>query len=587
MNKKAFKRMTALALTGVMAMGTLTGCGGSGDDASKPADNTTTPADNSSASSTDNSASASTEGAKTETPAADDSGAAGIEGWEAFAENVTLKIPVYDRGAEGVPNVSDNYWTKWIQENFGDKYNITVEFVPITRTDVLTSYSLLAAAEDLPTILMEYDYPKQAQWAADGYLTTYDIDEFAKVAPTYYQRMVDLDQLGYTEMNGDRYFVLAERPYYDTGYTFVTFYRKDWLDQIGYDAYPETWAEQKAMYQKLIDEGICEHPLGGHMVTGAGVDQNYAFRKFPLDEENWACYGDYAIPALGDAANKEFIRRENEKYQLGFLNPEYYVTDLETEKASFVSGQIFQFAGYISADVDFLTALYEQDPNAEVAVQFQAEIDDPDGGTVSAYRADNPFGMMIGFSSQATEDEIKAAWMYMEWMTQEENLFTMQWGIEGENYNMGDDGLPVPVADYSGDCKQGFNNSKDYWCVTIEARNAGTIEEIIAASSPKNLPDDLTQQLIDNYYRKEKLAENGRAVSDCNFAVVLDSVGEYQASLIELYTEYRDQLTMCDPEEFDALYDELAQKYADAGFQEIVDERKEAYEAGQSTKLQK
>ncbi len=68
MNKKAFKRVTALALTGVMAMGTLTGCGGSGDDASKPADNTTTPADNSSASSTDNSASASTDEAKTETP---------------------------------------------------------------------------------------------------------------------------------------------------------------------------------------------------------------------------------------------------------------------------------------------------------------------------------------------------------------------------------------------------------------------------------------------------------------------------------------------------------------------------------------
>ena len=156
-----------------------------------------------------------------------------------------MKIPVYDRGAEGVPNVSDNYWTKWIQENFGDKYNITVEFVPITRTDVLTSYSLLAAAEDLPTILMEYDYPKQAQWAADGYLTTYDIDEFAKVAPTYYQRMVDLDQLGYTEMNGDRYFVLAERPYYDTGYTYVMFYRKDWLDQIGYDAYPETWRSRR------------------------------------------------------------------------------------------------------------------------------------------------------------------------------------------------------------------------------------------------------------------------------------------------------------------------------------------------------
>lgn len=584
MNKKTLKRTMALALTGVMAMGTLAGCGGSDDSASAPADNTTT-TDNSSAASTDNSSTASTDNAETAAPA-DTSGAAGVDGWEAFADNVTLKVPVYDRGAEGVPNVSDNYWTKWVQENFGDKYNITVEYVPITRTDVLTSYALLAAAEDLPTILMEYDYPKLAQWAADGYLTTYDINEFAQIAPTYYQRMVDLDQIGYTQMDGDTYFALAERPYYDTGYTFVTFYRQDWLDQIGYDSYPETWEEQKEMYQKLIDEGICEHPLGGHMVTGAGVDQNYAFRSFPLDEENWACYGDYAIPALGDEANREYIRRENEKYQLGFLNPEYYVTDAETEKAAFVSGQILQYAGYISADVDFLTALYEQEPDAHVAVQLQATDGDSAGGTVPAYRADNPFGMMIGFSSQASEDEIKAAWMYMEWMTQEENLFTMQWGIEGENYTMGDDGLPVSVADYNGDCKQGFNNSKDYWCVTIESRNAGTIEEIIAASSPQNLPEDFTQQLIDNYYKKVEVAEKGYAVSDCNFAVVLDSVAEYQASLLELYTEYRDQLTMCSPDEFDALYDELAQKYADAGYQEIVDERLEAYQAGQSTKLQ-
>lgn len=583
----------ALTLTGVMAMGTLTGCGGGSNDSASTSTNNSTAstdngstasADNSSTASTDNSGTASTD-SSTAAPA-ETSGAAGIEGWEPFAENVTLKIPVYDRGAEGVPNVSDNYWTKWVQENFGDKYNITVEYVPITRTDVLTSYSLLAAAEDLPTILMEYDYPKQAQWAADGYLTTYDLDEFAKVAPTYYQRMVDLDQLGFTQMNGDTYFALAERPYYDTGYTFVTFYRQDWLDQIGYDSYPETWEEQKVMYQKLIDEGICEHPLGGHMVTGAGVDQNYAFRSFPLDEENWACYGDYSIPALGDAANKAYIKRENEKYNLGFINPEYYVTDQETEKAAFVSGQILQFAGYISADVDFLTALYEQNPDAHVAVQLQATTEDTAGGTVPAYRADNPFGMMIGFSSQASEDEIKAAWMYMEWMTQEENLFTMQWGIEGENYTIGDDGLPVPVADYDGECKQGFNNSKDYWCVTIESRNAGTIEEIIAASSPQNLPEDFTQQLIDNYNRKVEVAEKGYAVSDCNFAVVLDSVSEYQASLLELYTEYRDQLTMCDPAEFDALYDQLAQKYADAGYQEIVNERKEAYEAGQSTKLQ-
>lgn len=581
MKKNTLQKTMALALTGVMAMGTLAGCG-SKEEA--PATSTDTKTEAPAADAKAETEAAPAETAAAEAPAAD-AATAGVDGWEAFAENVTLKIPVYDRGVEGVPNVSDNYWTKWVQENFGDKYNVTVEYVPITRSDVLTSYALLAAAEDLPTILMEYDYPKLAQWAGDGYLTTYDIDAFAQVAPTYYNRMVELNQLPYTEMDGECYFALAERPYYNTNYSFVTFYRQDWLKQIGYDSYPTTWAEQKEMYQKLIDEGICKNPLGGTMVTGAGVDQNYAFRTYPLDEENWACYGDYAIPALGDAANKEYIRRENEKYNAGFLNPEYYVTDAETAKAGFVNGECLEYSGYISADMDWLNAFYAQNPDADLAVKIQATTEDAEGGTVPAFRANNPFGMMIGFSSQATEDEIKAAWMYMEWCTLEENLFTFQWGVEGENYTMGEDGLPVAVADYSGDCTQGYNNSKDYWCVTVEARTAGTIEDVIAAAAPQNLPEDFTEDLIANYYAQVEVAEKGWAVSDCNFAVVLDSVSEYQGSLLELYTEYRDTLTMCAPEEFDAKYDELAAKYAEAGYQAIVDERKEAYEAGQSTKL--
>lgn len=574
MKKNTLQKTIALALTGAMAMGTLAGCGSSNDTSASTSTDTKTET-------TSTEAAATTSEASTE--ASDE--VTGIDGYEAFADNVTLRIPVYDRGVEGVPDVSNNYWTKWVQENFGDKYNITVEYVPITRSDVLTSYALLAAGDELPTILMEYDYPKLAQWAGDGYLTTYDLDEFAKVAPTYYQRMVDLDQIDYTQMDGETYFALAERPYYNTNYTFVTFYRQDWLEQIGYDSYPATWAEEKEMLQKLVDEGICEHPLGGQMITGAGVDQNYAYRSFPLDEENWACYGDYAIPALGDDANKALLKRVNEQYNDGYINPEYYVTDAETAKAAFINGEAVQWGAYISASMDVLDSFYAQNPDGKLAVKVSANVSDPDGGTVPAFRANNPFGMMIGFSSQATEDEIKAAWMYMEWMTQEDNLFTMQWGVEGENYTIGDDGLPVAVADYSGDYTQGYNNSKDYWCVTVEARTAGTIEDVIKAAAPAGYPQDFTQDIIDNYYKQVEVADKGWAVSDCNFAVVLDSVGEYQASLLELYTEYRDQLTMCSPDEFDALYDELAQKYADAGYQAIVDERKEAYEAGQSTKL--
>ena len=183
--------------------------------------------------------------------------ATGMASWEPFAERVKITVPVYDRSKEGFPAVDDNYWTRWVQENFGDKYNIDVQYVAIPRGDVMTKYSLLIAADDTPTILMEYDYPKVAQWANDGAMTTIDLEAFAKVAPTFYQAMVDNNQLGYTDINGQTYFVLTERPYYNTTFTYATFVRMDWLRQVGYDHVPANYAEQVDAINKIIEAGIC------------------------------------------------------------------------------------------------------------------------------------------------------------------------------------------------------------------------------------------------------------------------------------------------------------------------------------------
>lgn len=503
-----------------------------------------------------------------------------------FEAEVHLKIPVYDRGIEGVPTVSSNYWTKWVQENFGDKYNIKVEFVPINRSDVMTDYALMAAGQTLPTVLMEYDYPKVAQWANDGYLTTYDLDEFAKVAPTYYQSMVDNNQLGYTQMNGETFFALAERPYWDTGYTFQTFVRMDWLREVGYDYVPKLYSEFTDAMDKIVEAGLSEHPLGGAMITGVGSDQNYGFRNFPEDETEWAMYSSVTTNALGWEPAYKLLKRANEEYSKGYTNPEYYITDGESDKAAFINGDTFRYGGYMSANVDWLDAFYAQNPDAELVVDPIMTIVDEEGGTTPAYRADNPFGMIVCFSSMASEDEILAAWMYMEWLSQEDNLFTMQWGLEDENYTVNaETGLPESVGGYEGDHKQGYNNNKDYWCIVVEARNAGTIEQIIANIAPKGLPKDFTQEIIDNYYRRVETAEAGYASSDPIFSVAIEAEVEYSAQLQSLYKEYRDKLTMCAPEDFDAQYDELTQKYLDAGYQEVIDGRKDAYEAGNSTKL--
>ena len=94
--------------------------------------------------------------------------------------------------------------------------------------------------------------------------------------------------------------------------------------------------------------------------------------------------------------------------------------------------------------------------------------------------------------------------------------------------------------------------------------------------------------MIDYWTRNVKvIADRGDAYSDPIFAVAIESEAEYSATLLSKWQEFYAKLVKCDPAEFDALYEQLSQEYLDAGYQEIIDERLEAYNNGQTTKLPK
>lgn len=536
MKKNALQKVLVTALVGAMAMGTLAGCGNSGKS----------------------------------------------------GDRVTLKIPVYDRGDSnnGCSNVEDNYWTQWVQENFGDPNNIDVQYVAIGRNTVMTDYAQLVSVGELPTILMEYDYDKLATWQAEGYLQSYDIEKLVSIAPTYYKNMVDNGLDAYTKLDGKDYLALGMRPYGNTNYTWVTWYRQDWLDQIGAQ-YPQTASERLDVYQKLVDAGITAHPAGGTKIAGAGVDQNYGWRDIPQDELTWATTGDYQVPALSTEAQKRFLKFENELYNRGFKDPEYMFKETSQAESDFINGVSFEWGGYTSSTMTQLQSFYETNPNGKLGVVVCSGVPvlDPVWGSTNAFRPNNVFGAMTAFSKDATEAEVEAAMKYMEWMSQEDNLFTMTWGIEGVNFNYVD-GNPVAVGDQSGLAEQqGHNNNVDYWMIVTAAKTFGNIEKDIAAISPQGLPQDFYEDILANYYGQNRLYNVG-AFSDCNFATSFQSVNDYGATLYnDVYPVYRDQLTTCKPEEFDALYDQLSKEYLEKGYQAIIDEKRAAYEAGLSTHL--
>lgn len=575
MKKNTLHKVMATALVGAMAMSTLTGCGSNADSGANATTKDST-AESTAAASTDSGSS---------------TAVAGIDGWEAFADNVTLQIPVYDRGSSGngCADVENNYWTNWVQENFGDKYNITVEYVGITRSDVMTDYAMLAASQNLPTICMEYDYDKLASWQADGYLQTYDVEAFKQIAPTYWETMVEHGNDAYTKLADEDYLVLGYRPYGNTTYTWCTFYRQDWLEEAGFSEYPVgDNTKLLELYAKLVENGH-KYPLSGKKVSGAGIDQNYGYRDYPQDETTWATTGDYQIPALSTEAQKRFLKWENELYNDGYYNPEYYLRDASEAEADFINGEAFTWTGYISSSMNVLNSFYETNPDAKLAIAVTPSTwtQDATWGSSAAYRPGTNFGMMIGFANDATEDEVKAAMMYLEWLNQPENLFTMQWGIEGVNFNYDSNGDPVAVADQTGLAEQqGHNNNVDYWCAVTAVKTLGSIEKDIQAVTPQGIPQDFYEQILANYNGQVAIYDAGKANSDCLFATAIDAVTEYNQTLYDLYTEYRDKLTMCPKDQFDSLYEELSQKYLDAGYQEVIDERQAALDAGNTTRLQ-
>ena len=454
----------------------------------------------------------------------------------------------------------------------------------------MTDYAMLASTNTLPTLCMEYDYDKLATWASDGYLQPIDLEQFKTVAPTYWANMEENGLTGYTQFDGEDYIVLGKRPYGNTNYTFVTWYRKDWLKEAGYDgSYPATNTELLEALGKMVENGH-QYPMSGSKVAGAGADQNYSFRDYPQDEVTWATTGDYQVPALSTEAQKRLLKWNNELYNDGYLNPEYYLRSTDDVNADFINGKAFQWSGYVSSTMDVLNSFYENNPDAELGVMVcdSKFVQDPTLGSSNAFRPNNIFGAMVGFANNATPDEVKAGEMYLEWMAQDENLFTMTWGIEGVNFNYDENGNPVAVGDQSGlPEQQGHNNNVDYWMVVTASKSFGDIESDIKAINPQGLPQDFYDQILANYNGQMAIYNAGKCNVDCMFGAALESVTEYGNTLKEeLYPEYRDQLVMCAPEEFDALYDELSQKYLDAGYQEIIDERLQLLNDGLSTRLQ-
>ncbi|WP_168120047.1 ABC transporter substrate-binding protein [Paenibacillus sp. HB172176] len=490
---------------------------------------------------------------------------------QGFPEKVTLEIPVYERAFEGW-NVSDNYYTKWVQKEFGDKYNVDVKFIPITRSNEVTDYEQLLAAHKAPDIIFHYDMPQALAYYGEDVMQELDYDEIANYAPTYWKNMGDtIEQYG--KVDDKNTFFFAARPAADN---FTTLIRKDWVEKVGMKMEDLTSLEKyNEMLQKWKDAGL---GVGSENLRKNNYTYNYVFREWPVDPEYRALYSDLSVADLTTEDTERYLRNLNFQYNNGLIDKEFYLREDDNKiKSEFVSGKTGTYAFYLSSNTDVLEATLKNNPGAEFAVlDNMAGV--PEGYKPQA-RAYWPFGLIMGINYESTDMERAAVWMYLEWMSQPDNLFKFQNGVEGDNYTLDADGIAVKKEGFSGESVLSANNNKDYWGLVTEMAQypdpAVTRKAYIRNWAPAGY-EYLAEDLL-SYY--DKYAEY--RTPDALYSVVLDKVNEYKADLNSLFQELYVKCVLAPEADFDKTYEAAKKEYLDAGYQEILDEKQKAIDAGQ------
>jgi putative aldouronate transport system substrate-binding protein len=551
--RKTFKKVAALTLACSMVAASLAGCGGSKADDTTTTDATTTDA------TTD----------KAATDATATTAAGSYTDYSAgFQENVTIQIPVYDRAFEGW-DVTNNYYTQWVQKEFGDKYNVTVEFVAIGRTTEVTDYTQMLAAGTAPDIILHYDMPQALAYYGEGAMQELDLGEIANYAPTYFASMGETISK-YGSVDEKSTFFFAKR---SDAYNYVYLIRQDWLDTVNMEM-PTNLEEYNAVLMAWKEAGLGN---GGGKLEQNNYTVDYPFRTWPIDQKDRALYSDLSVAALPWAPTYDYLKNLNYQYNNGLIDPEFYLnTDDAATKADFVSGTSGVYAMYLASSTDVIDSLLANDANAKFSVLDIAALS-PEG-TKPQGRAYWPFGLVMGINSTTSDEERTAIWMYLEWMSQADNLFKFQNGIEGENYTLGANGLAVKNADFAGESKLSQNNNKDYWGLVTESAEYDK-EELNYKANLANWAPAGYEYLVEDSYKYFN-AYKEYQTPDALYSVVLETVPEYKTTLNDLYKELYVKCVMAPEADFEATYKQAVDDYNAAGYQDILDEKTEAIAAG-------
>lgn len=491
-------------------------------------------------------------------------------GGNASGKPVTLKIEVFDRGnSPAGSSVTNNYLTRYAQDNFGTPNNIKLEYVPVPRSEEVKKLNvLMASGGDVPDIVFTYDSGTFYRYAQQGGLA--DLGELLDEHGPNLKAFLGEETLAYGRVYGKQYALPAKRSHLGK---YASFIRQDWLDALGLPV-PQTTEELyetlKAFKEKDPGRtGGKTIPLGMTIAPAQYEPLIWSFIKPVTEEQRYTLTQqlgsrDYPILLPGF---KDALQFMNKLYNEGLISPDFGLDKDKTKLNEDVSKGL---VGFFSEDdmnpfyADGVYATLQKNvPGAklsavDVYTNEEGKHPKPEYAPIGMY-------IMIPKSSERAVEAIR----YLDWMASGDHLFHMQNGVEGENYTL-QDGIPVMIANPSEEAKNRLYNQGDM-AIISNGKQLGDPDKNVEAYV-LGMPEAYQEET-----RRALTISRTDTIKPVLFDKPIEAQAKYGTSLLEKFNEIFVRTTMVKPEQFESTYETMMKDYMASGGQAILDERTEAY----------
>ena len=474
-------------------------------------------------------------------------------------EWITLKVSVFDRGTPGNSPADNNYWTKWIQENFGDPRHINVEWVVIPRSDEVGKLQALMAGGEAGDISFTYTESVITNFVQQGGL--WELTDLIEEYGPHIKEFLGEDILAAGRFEGNQYAIPARRVVEADQGMFI---RADLLRELGLEM-PTTkdeLADVMAAFKEAYPDKVVwtwSKDLTNNLIV------TYSFLT-DVEQESFA-----TIPMVMRDGYEDFVVYLNWLYHEGYMGPDFALMDdnaLYNEVAS-GKGLIYQF-NYdhpIRVSPGVMSTLKANYPDAEFLPLncFESVIDD----TKYYHNSYNPWGL-DNFIPKTCEHP-EAAIMYLDWLCEYDTIYFLQNGVQGETYELNEDGIPVIFSEINGD--KHFNSMQNIdYTLLVNGTWLDDPAKLIAAQAPSyQYPE---------YYEEEYIVGNTDLIlAGYHFDVVLENDSKYGTTLSDKWKEILTKTTVAAPEECLDLFRQLRDEYMAEGGQAVMDEKVAAWEA--------